>query len=426
MLINGDHFRKNLRGALNHLYDREYLRRSPLVAIFHLAERFDAPAALQRLLVDEIESLKPSPYEAALADRQQVYQILLYRYIQHFKQDEVAHHLGISERQFRREQDKALDVLASRLWRKYQLEGAPAPTGTAARQLPDLASMPADEWEWVKCDPTERVANPRQVIVELFRLIKPVAAGFQVELLCPADDRWPDLAAHPVAFRQVVLNLLTVAIHRAIGGEVVVRARASQAHLSIEIEARPSITLPVGAAVPFGDPVTGGHQSPADQESSLLAIAAHLVKLCGGSLLMDTQHGYTAHLALPVVENIGVLVLDDNPDILALLERYTADSRYTVIGTTDPDQVFGLASSRGAKIIVLDVMMPKIDGWELLGRLRMHPLTAHLPVVIQTILAQEDLALTLGAKALILKPVTQEKFLAVLDQVLADQQSESR
>jgi CheY-like chemotaxis protein len=72
------------------------------------------------------------------------------------------------------------------------------------------------------------------------------------------------------------------------------------------------------------------------------------------------------------------------------------------------------------------VMMPRVDGWEMLGRLRQHPRTAHIPVVIVTILAQEELALSLGAKAHLLKPVTQATFLSVLDQLSATLAPESR
>ena len=62
-------------------------------------------------------------------------------------------------------------------------------------------------------------------------------------------------------------------------------------------------------------------------------------------------------------------------------------------------------------------MMPQLDGWELLGRLRQHPRTSYIPIVVHTILPQEELALSLGASAFIQKPVTRQAFLAALDQL---------
>ena len=54
--------------------------------------------------------------------------------------------------------------------------------------------------------------------------------------------------------------------------------------------------------------------------------------------------------------------------------------------------------------------MPKIDGWELLGRLRQHPLTSEIPVIIISILAQEELALSLGARALLTNRLRRRNF----------------
>jgi len=63
----------------------------------------------------------------------------------------------------------------------------------------------------------------------------------------------------------------------------------------------------------------------------------------------------------------------------------------------------------------LDVMLPGIDGWELLGQLREHPQTSCIPVVVCTILPQEPLALALGAAAFLRKPVSREALLSALD-----------
>jgi CheY-like chemotaxis protein len=75
---------------------------------------------------------------------------------------------------------------------------------------------------------------------------------------------------------------------------------------------------------------------------------------------------------------------------------------------------------------VLDVMLPGIDGWELLGRLREHPQTKDVPVVVCTILSQQQLALTLGATDFLRKPITRDAFLATLDRQIALQLKRSR
>ena len=71
------------------------------------------------------------------------------------------------------------------------------------------------------------------------------------------------------------------------------------------------------------------------------------------------------------------------------------------------------------RIVLLDVMLPGVDGWELLGRLREHPDLRDLPIVVCTILPMEQFALALGAAAFIRKPVSQEALLTVLDRLSA-------
>ena len=110
-----------------------------------------------------------------------------------------------------------------------------------------------------------------------------------------------------------------------------------------------------------------------------------------------------------------VLVIDDNPDTLHMLQRYAVGTPYHVVTTRDPEQALSLAAECSAQVIVLDVMMPRVDGWRILAQLRQHVLTGNIPVVVCTILAQEEMALSLGASSFIRKPLTRAAFLTVLD-----------
>jgi CheY-like chemotaxis protein len=80
-----------------------------------------------------------------------------------------------------------------------------------------------------------------------------------------------------------------------------------------------------------------------------------------------------------------------------------------------------MAQTVAPRLIVLDVMLPDVDGWELLGRLRAHPGTQDVPVIVHTILPQEQLARALGADAFLRKPVGREALLALLDRTLAQE-----
>ncbi len=68
-------------------------------------------------------------------------------------------------------------------------------------------------------------------------------------------------------------------------------------------------------------------------------------------------------------------------------------------------------------MIVLDIMLPDIDGWELLTNLHEYPGTRAIPVIICSVVKQEELAEALGAALYVAKPVMRKQFIEALDTV---------
>jgi CheY-like chemotaxis protein len=201
----------------------------------------------------------------------------------------------------------------------------------------------------------------------------------------------------------MLLSLLSVAISRAATGsvvEVIVRL------LSWEVDIR------VRAAAVSASPPA----SRLGDEDSGLDLARQLADLCGGKLsLSPDEEAFEAVLTLPTLGQSPVLAIDDNAGTLQLLTRYTAGTRYRLVSAQDPDSAIEIAKEISPQVIVLDVMMPYTDGWELVGRLRQDPATAHIPIVVCTILPHERLARSLGVDGFLRKPVTRQAFLAALD-----------
>ena len=409
-MLTNEQFLKHLRDVLNHLYDPGRLRQSPLAALFGVADRFDTPATLQRILTEAIESFKPKAGEPPRSHGRRVYDLLLYRYVQQFSQQEVANQLGMSVRHLRREQRVALEALAYHLWKQFDLETKlreTVDTGAAAQTTAtgSGANFAVDEeLAWLKDAPPERPTNLSQTLPAVLDLVHPLAVQHGVGLETALADALPQLAVHPVALRQTLLNLLSVAVRRAGSGKVRVSTRPLRWEVEIEVQC-----TRVPAAL----------RPASNNEEASLDMAHRLADLCGGRLTLSTEDAFDATLVLPALEQLPVLVIDDNADTLQLLQRYAAGTRYRLIGTQEPEQALSLVEEFSPQVILVDVMMPQVDGWEVLGQLRQHPLTAHIPVVVHTILAQEELALSLGASALLRKPVTRQDFLAALDRQIA-------
>jgi CheY-like chemotaxis protein len=140
------------------------------------------------------------------------------------------------------------------------------------------------------------------------------------------------------------------------------------------------------------------------------------MEMFSGSFTLINESGYyTIKLSFPTLETIPVLIIDDNPDAILLFQRYTSNTRFRVTGVRDPGKAVHQAEVQSPKIIIVDLMMPGVDGWEILNQIRENPLTSAIPVVVVSILPQESLARTLGANAFLQKPINQNEFLNLLN-----------
>ena len=400
-----EEFIKHLREALNHLQDPNFLRQSPLAAILDVADRFDTFSSLQRILTEAVESLEPSADEPSQSRVWRIYESLFYRYMQQLSQQEVGEQLGLGPRQVRRDQHAALEALSDLLWKQFDL-GAKLDEDTDAKVISVPAGISSatvnEELAWLRDAPPSSPIDLSQMLSLLVDLTGALAERHQVRLQIRTPDDLPHLAVHEVALNQALLNVLGVAFHRAKGGQVTVSARFLRWEVEIRVQ---------GAGSLLASPEASG------RDTSSLDLARQLVQLSGGRLnVPDTPGTFCVTIALPALEQLPVLAIDDNADTLRLLQRYTANTRYRLIGTRDPEEALSLAQRLGPKIIVLDVMMPQVDGWKVLRRLQQHPRTSHIPVVVCTIVGQEELAFSLGANAFIQKPITQQDLLTVLDQ----------
>jgi CheY-like chemotaxis protein len=156
-----------------------------------------------------------------------------------------------------------------------------------------------------------------------------------------------------------------------------------------------------------------------EPDAEALEMAVRLTQMAGGRLQLPQTdvpgRQMLATLRLTPAERITVLAIEDNHDTLQLWDRYLHGTPFRLIGVQQPDEALAVAQEVEPEIILLDVMMPNVDGWSLLGRLRLHPATSGVPVIVCTVLPQRELALSLGASDFARKPLTRQAFLALLE-----------
>ncbi|HEY9078288.1 MAG TPA: response regulator [Anaerolineaceae bacterium] len=414
-MLTRESFLNLLRNALNHLYDPEVLRRNSLVQILKVNRHFDPALALQQVLVNEIQLMKSELGNDPASHSLKLYLVLLYRYIQKLSQEEAANQFAVSDRQLRREQHQALEVLAARIWEKYHLQEVSGPD--QSNQRPGLITTLAnpsdqppstvqnDDFSWLITTPLDQPTLPQPTIFSCLRMLNPIGASQSLTIETNFPDDLPALAVHATALRQIILNLLSFSIKRTSGKKIKLSIIPNQLDLVIQIQFACSGELDLN-------------------EDTNWSTTQKLVYLSKGKIDVIQEPGKAKfNLSLPISGKVNVLVIDDNTDIQRLLERFTLGTRYTLTALTNPLDFHNQVKKALPQIIVLDIMMPGIDGWEILERLHQTEETAEIPVIICSILGQKELALAMGAQTYIGKPVTRELFLSALDQALENLQN---
>lgn len=117
-----------------------------------------------------------------------------------------------------------------------------------------------------------------------------------------------------------------------------------------------------------------------------------------------------------------LLIVEDDPDILRLLDTALRFKGYRVLTARNGEEGLEIIQRQHPSIVIADIMMPKIDGFGLIHRLRIHPETRDIPVVFitATYVTREDrsFALRLGATRFLQKPLDLEKFLETITSLL--------
>ncbi len=155
-------------------------------------------------------------------------------------------------------------------------------------------------------------------------------------------------------------------------------------------------------------------------------ISRQLLERVRGSIsLVVETNSLKLTISIPAIAEIPVLVIDDNLDTIQLFQRYVQGTRYSIVGATEPGEIDRLVEKHQPRIILLDVMMPETDGWDLLTRLRQNLQNQNVAILICSILPMESVARSLGADGFLQKPLLPQDFLQRLDEQIEQLADES-
>jgi signal transduction histidine kinase/DNA-binding response OmpR family regulator len=249
--------------------------------------------------------------------------------------------------------------------------------------------------------------------------------------------------------RQMLFNLLSNASKFTRQGEIVLRAYR-QHH-------------PAGDRIVFEVSDTGIGMTPEQQKKLFqpftqadasttrkyggtglgLTITRRFAEMLGGEVELQSEAGvgttFTLHLPARVVAPAAVvdgivaapgqgaseadgartvLVIDDEPAACEMLSRMLAREGFRTVCATTGEEGLRLASVLRPALILLDVLMPRTDGWAVLSRLKSEPALAEIPVVMVSMSQEQGLGFALGAADYLVKPVDRERLTLALQKHL--------
>jgi PAS domain S-box-containing protein len=262
---------------------------------------------------------------------------------------------------------------------------------------------------------------------------KPIRLQEQVEASLPP------VRADSMRLRQILLNLISNAAKFTEEGAIIVSANLHTNSLGKQ-EVMVSVTDSGPGIAPEDQdklfkPFSQVDASPTRKTGGTglgLSISHRLVELHGGRIGVHSTvgKGSTFYFTVPVyaskqsLPEIGdgkvILCIDDDVQVISLYDRYLTPQGYHVVALTDPTKAREVAKEVKPFAITLDIMMPGYDGWQVINDLKRDKSTQDYPVIICSIVEEEEKGFSLGAADYLVKPILEEDLVNSLNRLNGD------
>jgi signal transduction histidine kinase/DNA-binding response OmpR family regulator len=283
----------------------------------------------------------------------------------------------------------------------------------------------------------------RFAIAETVNGIRPLAERkhLVLESAAPALAIWVDRGR----FRQILYNLLSNAIkYTPEAGSVRVEAVESDGDLRLSVIDTGVGIAPEDQALVFDEFRQVGDPSEHQAGTGLgLALTRRLVEAHGGRIELESSRDKGSRFTViiptgsshieqpkaiagpaghrPVADaaprgrgEVDILVIEDDPSTVRLLREFLEPAGYSLRVAPTGEAGLALARERRPSAVILDVLLPGLDGWEVLRRLKAEAGLRDVPVVIVTVVDERGIGLALGAVDYLVKPVERGALLACL------------
>ncbi len=305
----------------------------------------------------------------------------------------------------------------------------------------DLSAVGSDSPELNR----EDVSIP-QLMEDVRKLGHPFAAQRRIRLETERKDSIPLIRVDAAKIKRVLYNLVSNAIKfTPEGGRVGLSAQVRNGMVEISVSDNG-----IGISVEDQQKIFGEFEQVESTKARRyegtgvgLALTKRLVELHGGSIRVESKLGEGSRFTftLPIASDRRrasdwlsspelpeadiqpekvpgqplVLVVEDDPQTSELIGLWLAEVNYRVARAFDGEQALELARELQPFAITLDILLPKLDGWQVLQELKEDPETCDIPVIIVSILERSRRGREMGAFDYFVKPVEKRELLCRLE-----------
>ena len=127
----------------------------------------------------------------------------------------------------------------------------------------------------------------------------------------------------------------------------------------------------------------------------------------------------STELSAGIARRQKILVVEDDRDLALLLRRQLESEGFQVLLAGTGEDALWLAKEAQPQLVTLDIMLPDVDGFEVLEQLKTNPMTSGIPVVIVSVLAESEKGFALGAVDYVVKPFVEQELLDIVHRALS-------
>ncbi|MHB8136184.1 MAG: response regulator [Anaerolineaceae bacterium] len=389
-------FETLIKDGLNNLFDFAVLETHPLLSNgITIPSNFSGNKGefLKKVLLEAIENLKPAEkfYDINVPEWR-VYIVLVKRYLEGMNSFDVAKLLAMSDRQYRRYQKKAIQSVAIIIWNRF------------IQTTPELIVEKTQDSNNNDFNIFQEEIVLSDVVQGLNNLLATRFSEENVTIKIEEEIKSARVESDRVILRQILIKIVNTLLNY----------KTKRLTYTIYL---------------FEDQIALGIKSTVQHEGSLLnegknepfenSIWFWAEKL--GINIDQVEESGSKQIEIRIVfsknKQKTILIIDDQEPAIRLFTRYLSRSNVKIIGISKPGKVLARVKEALPILIILDIMMPKMDGWEVLQSIKLDEKTKNIPVIVCSAWGEPELAKSLGAIEFLRKPVTQRDLLATIQSI---------